>query len=93
MIGRSGLLLIELETPGSPVRRVDQNRFASPHVEPNARHATTGKAARNHAAFAGHGNFEVAILGRKLDGQPSASGIVVKHARGIESGCRASFDL
>src|SRR6202022_3001668 len=61
----------------------------SPHVEPDPRQATAGKAARPHAALVGHANFQVATLGRKLDGQPSAFRVVVKHARDLMS-CRCA---
>ena len=71
---------------------MDQNRFASPHVEPETRHATAGKPARSHAALVDHANFKVAILGRKLDGQPSAFRVVVKHTRGIELSSCSCFD-
>jgi hypothetical protein len=37
MIGRRELLSIEPSTPESPMRRIDQNWFASPHVEPDTR--------------------------------------------------------
>ncbi len=92
-IGSREPLSIDLCPPGSPVRRMDQNRFASPHVEPDTRHATTGKAARSHATLVDHADLKVTIFGRKLDRQPAASRIIVKHARDIELNACVRFDL
>jgi hypothetical protein len=63
------------------VRRMNQNWFVSPHVEPDTRCAPTGKTTRRHTILVRYANFKDAILRCERNRQPAAARSVFKHTR------------